>query len=428
MIPKILSFVRWLWGCLIPATLRHFFHVGVQRGQAYLLDAGQDLQDQLHCLQQDIDQWRSRLGGHSELRVVGLFSASHGISRGASLTCRALDQLGLPYVRVDASSLVHSPKDAHLLEAHALGWIIQMNPPELNDIVRNGGPEAMKGPRYGYWAYELPTAPAEWRASEAYVEEIWAVSKYTAKAFGSFSKSVRTMPHPIILADYAQVVAAQKRAEFSAIAFFDFNSSVARKNPGGAISAFKAAFGDDPSTCLTIKTQNGHLFPEILDQLKRSATSNITIIDEVWDHGRVLSEIKSADVLLSLHRAEGFGLVMAEAMALGTPVIATGWSGNMDFTDATCALLTPYALIPVRDEQGIYQGQHWADPDLAFASDSLRRLRAEPNLGQRLSKAAREAIKSKLSPEAWYSHFPLGLRWRIFRSAQGRRSAPAPNQ
>jgi len=104
-----------------------------------------------------------------------------------------------------------------------------MNPPELNELVRHGGPGAMRGPRYGYWAWELPQAPGSWLSSEAFVKEIWATSQYTANAFKRFSKPVRAMPHPIIQSDYERVAPAPKRASFSAITFFDFNSSMARR-------------------------------------------------------------------------------------------------------------------------------------------------------------------------------------------------------
>lgn len=365
----------------------------------------------------------NRWPGRAPLQVVGLFSASHGISRGASLTCRALAYLELPYGKVDASSLVLGQKDSNLLKSRTVGWIIQMNPPELDEIVRNGGPDAMKGPRYGYWAWELPAAPEVWRASQDHVTEIWATSTYTARSFDRFDKPVRAMPHPIVLSDYEGIAPAPKRAAFTAITLFDFQSSVDRKNPFGAISAFKAAFGEDPSACLTIKTQNGHLFPDLLSELKLSTTPNVTFVDDVWGHDRVLSEIKSSDVLISLHRAEGFGLTMAEAMALGTPVVATGWSGNLDFMDDTSALLTPYALVPVKDSQGFYKDQLWADADIDFAVSSLQKLRSDPSFARQVSKAAAKAVGEHLSPEVWFSKFPPRLRSRILASARRRAGA-----
>jgi glycosyltransferase involved in cell wall biosynthesis len=121
----------------------------------------------------------------------------------------------------------------------------------------------------------------------------------------------------------------------------------------------------------------------------------------------VLSLIAGADVLVSLHRAEGFGLTPAEAMALGTPVLATAWSGVLDFMDGDCALMVPAELVPVDDPQGIYRGrQTWAEPDIPAAAGALVRLRQDPGLGKRLAEAARARVARQLSPQAWFMTLP----------------------
>ena len=134
------------------------------------------------------------------------------------------------------------------------------------------------------------------------------------------------------------------------------------------------------------------------------------MIDEVWPYADVQSLIAGADVLVSLHRAEGFGLTPAEAMALGTPVLATAFSGVLDFMDETCALLVPSRSTPVDDPQGVYRGQSWAEPDIAAAAEALVRLRADPALGVRLSEAARARVAAKLSPQAWFTTLPAQVR------------------
>ena len=140
------------------------------------------------------------------------------------------------------------------------------------------------------------------------------------------------------------------------------------------------------------------------------AGDNIEIIDAVWPYERIKALIASADVLVSLHRAEGFGLTLAEAMALGTAVIATEGSGNQDFMDNDCARLIPASPIPVEDPQGIYQGQTWADPDVTAAAAALRSLRDDPDLGPRLAIEARRRVASQLSPEAWFRTLPEALQ------------------
>jgi glycosyltransferase involved in cell wall biosynthesis len=125
--------------------------------------------------------------------------------------------------------------------------------------------------------------------------------------------------------------------------------------------------------------------------------------------------IAGADVLISLHRAEGFGLSPAEAMALGTPVVATGFSGVLDFMDETNALLVPFRSIPVDDPQRIYRGQAWAEPDVDAAAEALRRLRDDAALPRRLAAAGRRAVAERLSPEAWFRSLPDPLQTAALR-------------
>ena len=219
------------------------------------------------------------------------------------------------------------------------------------------------------------------------------------------------VPHPLFLEDYATVRPGPRRAAFQGVSLFDFNSSLARKNPRGVLAAWAQAFAGDPECELTLKTQNGGLFPEELSALRAAAPANVRVVDAVWPYAEVQSLIAGADVLISLHRAEGFGLTPAEAMALGVPVLATAWSGVLDFMDADCALLVPFQPIPVADPQGVYEaGQTWADPDIAAAARGLVRLRSDPALGQRLAAAGRARVALQLSPQAWFETLPARVQ------------------
>jgi len=206
---------------------------------------------------------------------------------------------------------------------------------------------------------------------------------------------------------------------FQGVIVFDFNSSLARKNPGGAIVAWARAFGQDAGCELTLKTQNGAAFPQALAALRASAPANVRIVDEVWPYADVQALIAGSDVLVSLHRAEGFGLTAAEAMALGTPVLATAWSGVLDFIDGSCGMLVPSSQTPVADPQGIYRDQTWAEPDLGAAAQALGRLRAEPELRARLSTAARARVAERLSPQAWFTTLPATVKAAAMAAARG---------
>ena len=132
------------------------------------------------------------------------------------------------------------------------------------------------------------------------------------------------------------------------------------------------------------------------------AHANVVLRDEVLSGSDMQRLYAECDVLISLHRSEGFGLTIAEAMARGLPVVATDWSGNVDFLDASAGVPVPCRLIPARDVQGTYQfpDMRWADADIAAAAQALRRLRDDPALRERLGAAARERMRTSFSPRA----------------------------
>jgi glycosyltransferase involved in cell wall biosynthesis len=352
------------------------------------------------------------------IKVVGYFSGAHGIAASARLAARAFEALGVPVERIDVTDAKLDWSGRLTEPVMAGAWIFHLNPPELLAALACLGPRRLLGPRYGYWAWELPRAPGRWLKDAALVDEVWAPSRYTADALAGAARPVRVVPHPLFVDDYAKVAPAARRAPFQGVSVFDFKSSAARKNPQGAIAAWRAAFGEDPACELTLKTQNGDAFPEVLAALRAAAPANVRILDETWSYGDVLSLIAGADVLVSLHRAEGFGLTPAEAMALGTPVLATAFSGVLDFMDEESALLIPSQPTPVDDPQGIYAGQTWAEPVVAAAAVALGRLRGEPELGRRLAEAARARVARQLSPPAWFTTLPAQVRTAAMAAAQ----------
>ncbi|HEX3886244.1 MAG TPA: glycosyltransferase family 4 protein [Phenylobacterium sp.] len=353
------------------------------------------------------------------IKVVGYFAGSHGIAASARLAARAFEALGAPVERIDVTQAKLGWEGRLTEPVSAAAWIFHLNPPELLAVMACLGPQRLLGPRYGYWAWELPRAPLRWRRDAALVDEVWAPSRYTADALAGAAAPVRVVPHPLFLEDYAKVAPAPRRAPFQGVSVFDFNSSLARKNPQGAILAWVRAFGSDPDCELTLKTQNGGTFPDALAVLRASAPPNVRVIDEVWPYSEVQRLIAGADVLVSLHRAEGFGLTPAEAMAMGTPVLATAWSGVLEFMDETSGLLVPFQPIPVADPQGVYHGQSWAEPDIEAAAQALIRLRDDPALRRRLAEAGRARVAERLSPQAWFATLPAPVKAAALAAARG---------
>jgi glycosyltransferase involved in cell wall biosynthesis len=205
-----------------------------------------------------------------------------------------------------------------------------------------------------------------------------------------FDGPVRVVPHvatskPMRPRDHTQ--------PFTVLVMADSRSSFARKNPAGAVEAFRRAFGASADARLVLKL-NGR--PAEMSALSAEFTDlpNVTVMASFLDDESLAQLYRSADVLLSLHRAEGFGLPMLEAMAHGVPVVGTGWSGNTEFMTEQNSCLVPYRLVPVVDPAGIYSGGEWAEPDLDAAADLLRQLAADPALYARRARSAHDSVAS----------------------------------
>ena len=180
---------------------------------------------------------------------------------------------------------------------------------------------------------------------------------------------------------------------------FDLQSDLQRKNPHAAIEAFARAFGDDTGALLAIKLNTARLEgmqAESLAALRAlvSERANVVLIEEHLSYRDVLSLYASCDVMVSTHRSEGLGLHLMEAMSLGRAVMATGWSGNMDFMTEENSVLIPYQLVPVSSEHAEYAPQAgrgdqvWADLDVGVVSDLMARLREDRALRETLGERA----------------------------------------
>ena len=266
-----------------------------------------------------------------------------------------------------------------------------------------------------YWAWELPDPPADWIGCDRNVSEIWTPSAYAQAGLSRITgKTVDVVPHTISASP------ARKRtvgAPFTVLAMADSRSSFTRKNPAGALRAFRLAFGTSRSARLLLKLSGAIKEVQDLEASFGDLTgSNVKIIKDFLDSASIEALYRSADVLLSLHRAEGFGLPMLEAMAHGVPVVATGWSGNLEFMDASDSHLVPYTLIPLEDAAAIYgRGSRgtigsgssvWADPCLESAANSLRYLAKDRAGYNRLAAAAHRRVSSTLP------HFPFAVPGR----------------
>jgi hypothetical protein len=342
------------------------------------------------------------------LIVSGLLSEAKGISRAAQLTIAGLEAAGFNPIAHDLRPLLAGGARGAVNSAFSQPggvWLMHVNAPEAMRALASL-PPALWRDRYriGYWAYELARIPVNWiRAAQAF-DEIWVPSRFVADALAAsgVARPVRIMPHPAALRVPAQSL--QRREGFTVLAMGDFASSAERKNLAGAIAIYTQAFPDAAAgQRLIIKTHSGDLSPAAVARLARlsEARPDISTVDRAMPHEDVLAMIASADVVISPHRCEGYGLVLAEALLLGVPVLATGWSGNMDFMADAPELLIEHTLIPVVDPNGVYRlkGTLWADPSIPHAIARLRALHASPERGTRAVARTQAALRASL--QAW---------------------------
>ncbi len=258
----------------------------------------------------------------------------------------------------------------------------------------------------GYWPWELPEWPADWQHAYNLVDEIWVSSRFTYEAFArSCPKPVRHMPMAVTAGQTAGLTRPDfglPSDRFLFVFSFDFLSAVARKNPQACIAAFRAAFpqGDEP-VGLVVKAMRAPAENPHWQQLQAEARADdrITIVNTTLDRGALLDLYRACDCFMSLHRSEGFGRNLAEAMILEKPVITTGYSGNMDFTLPGTAGLVDYRLCQVGREDYLFgEGLRWAEPDIASAACWMRRLAGDRALRGRLTGLARTLVAHTYDP------------------------------
>ena len=253
--------------------------------------------------------------------------------------------------------------------------------------------------------WELETLPDEWLEVFDYIDEVWTPSRFIAGAVEKATdKPVTVIPYGME-APYDETLTRSdfglKDDEFLVLMMFDSNSYASRKNPGAAIDAFREAYGENPEKVrLVIKINNPKAKDIAFVEEHLGGNTGYTLITERMEKKKLNSLIRLCDVMISMHRAEGFGLVMAEAMALGTPAVATDWSANTEFMPEEAACPVRYKMIPVAGEYQFDNGQMmWADPDTHHAAEYLKRLRDDSGYYRQKAEAGKRYIAENLSME-----------------------------
>lgn len=257
----------------------------------------------------------------------------------------------------------------------------------------------------GYWVWELDEFPARWQDAFAPYQEIWtpsifcrnAISRKTSLPVFCFPYSVAPIVAPGMNREYFGL----PPDKFLFLTAFDVLSVPERKNPLAAIRAFAKAFGPSSQCQLIVKVNNAHAGTKYIEML-RSACGNgsILLFDKTLRREEMDALTNCVDCVVSLHRSEGFGLLIAEAMYMGKPVIVTNYSGNIDFTRPDNSMLVDYRMIPVGDNCAPYDPtSQWADPDIEQAANHIKTIAGNKDLRVRLSEAGQKFVRETLSAE-----------------------------
>lgn len=332
------------------------------------------------------------------VNLVGYHSSEVGLGVAVRRVGRALDAAHIPWqaVNYDRIASRQTGTGDRPIEHDYPVTLVLITPDQLGFFVRDGGGRWLNGHHViGLWFWESDVLTATQRDAFHWVDEVWASTRYLRDAFASAGKApVHLVPVPLEFDPADTSEAARLRLglddRFTVLFSFDFLSVVERKNPLGLIEAFRRAFPEPGRHRLILKSINGELFPRERERILDATAEHADV--ELWDGyfsaADRMSLVALADVYASLHRSEGLGLTLAEAVSVGTPVLASRYSGPLDFLDDSSAVLVGGREIRVGPGQYYPAEGHWFDPDLDEAAAGLRALADDPALGKRLAAAA----------------------------------------
>ncbi len=350
------------------------------------------------------------------INLIGFSRAEIGVGESSRMAARSLETVGMPFavmnfpipVPSDDLTWSHKESDVPLYPVN----LFHVNADSLQ-TVRDVLGEDLWNNRFniGYWHWELPEMREEDKKCLNYVQEIWTPTNFVQESIAKSSPvPVIKIPHGI----HAEISPDMNRGYFGLpdnrflfLMMYDLQSYSLRKNPRGTLEAFYSAFDkNDPRVGLVLKLNNLKYDPSEMEMLQQliEGRSNIYILNRTMSRLEVNSLVNVTDSYISLHRAEGFGLGLAEAMFLGKPVIGTNYSGNTDFMNEENSCPVNYQLVQIGQDLGsnnqVVYGSHqlWAEPDLQHAAGYMHRLVEDPEWREMIARNGMHHIRTHYTP------------------------------
>ena len=346
------------------------------------------------------------------VNLAGYLTTESGVGEAARLVVRALAADGLSHAMVNVEPTYQLRRTDRTLDGFSDGNpygvnLVHVNADQVPVFAATQGADFFAGHyNIGFWMWELAEFPVEWADRFGWFDEIWTPSAYTSEAIARqspvpvWTSPLPLVPHPAAALGRNHFGLPDNRFVFLFV--FDFASVFERKNPLALLAAFRRAFRRDDRVLLVLKTSNEAADPRNAGRL-RAACAGLPVrrLETALARPEVAALMQAADAYVSLHRAEGYGLTMAEAMGLGKPVIATGYSGNLEFMNDGNSLLVPYRLVEVNGDAGPYpSGQLWAAPDVDRAAELMRWVFEERAAAAAVAERGRVDIATRRSPAA----------------------------
>ncbi len=354
---------------------------------------------------------RANAGAGFGVNMAAHVNSEKGVGEGARATLRSIRAAQVPYRLIDfrdSSSSNLEKVDAEPSQENPYDFnLVHLNADTVFYFAKHIHPAFWDRSNIGYWAWELRTFPPVWRESFCCFDEIWVPSTFCLDAVS------RVSPIPVVRIPHSvqENIAYDTNCTrsgfgigpdtFVLLFFFDFHSVMERKNPLGLLEAFRRAFTPEQDALLLIKCSGSDFDPSSRVRLQEACQgTNVRLYDAVISRPAVNSLMSICDTYVSLHRSEGFGLTLAEAMNMGKPVIATAYSGNMDFMTASNSFPVKYRLIEIEKNHGPYmKGCEWAEPDLDHAAELMRYIYAHRDQAAQVGKRAQQDVRSQLHPQ-----------------------------
>jgi glycosyltransferase involved in cell wall biosynthesis/SAM-dependent methyltransferase len=319
------------------------------------------------------------------VNVLGYVHSEKGMGEAVRSDIRILSAADIPHVVMDfadehgSQNIERTVTNLSESSPHIIN-LFHVNADQVDLLVKQKGAQFRDRYNIGFWTWEQSQFPPDWDSAFRHFDEIWVPSNFVRDAVAKRSPiPVMTVPHSInpeipVAQGFTLGKLGVPPGTFVFLFFFDFYSQMERKNPMGLVRAFLRAFGDQRDALLLIKCSHSIFAPAPFNQLEEACRGgNVRLFESVLPREECNALIAACDCYVSLHRAEGFGLTLAEAMCFGRPVIATGYSGNVDFMHEKNSFPVKYHLTELEMDHGPYKkGSAWAEPDIDHAAGLMR--------------------------------------------------------